>query len=83
MGFGQILVQILLKKLSIRISEPLSSSAVETSIIPLISIIIRIIIIFGPLQALVLRWSYLGKGDLFAEFKSHSENLANIKKDCP
>ena len=83
MGFGQILIQILLKKLSIRISEPLSSSAVETSIKPLISIIIRIIIIFGQLQALVLRWSYLGKGGLFAEFKSHSENLANIKKDCP
>ena len=83
MGFDQILIQILLKKLSIRISEPLSSSAVETSIKPLISIIIRIIINFGQLQALVLRWSYLGKGGLFAEFKSHSENLANIKKDCP
>ena len=31
---------------------------------------------------LVIRWPYLGGGNLFVEFKSHSENLANIKKDC-
>ena len=51
-------------------------------------------IIFGLLQALVVMWSYQGGrgvcvcvcvegGGLFAEFKNHSENLANIKKDCP
>ena len=46
-------------------------------------VIIRIIIIFGPLQVLFIRWSYLGGGGLFAEFKNDSENLANNKKDCP
>ena len=49
-------------------------------------------IIFGLLQALVVMWSYQGgrgvcvcvwREGLFAEFKNHSENLANIKKDCP
>ena len=40
-------------------------------------------IIFGPLQALAIRWSYLGSGDLFAEFKSHSGKLASIEKDFP
>ena len=82
-GFGQILIQILMKKQGIRISGPLSSSAVKTSIKPLISILIRTIFIFGPLQGLVIGWSYLGVGSLFAEFKSNSENLANTKKDCP
>ena len=46
------------------------------------SIIIRIII-FEPLQALVISWSYLGSGGLFPEFKNHSGNLANVKKGCP
>ena len=46
------------------------------------SIIIRIII-FEPLQALVISWSYLGSGGLFPEFKIHSGNLANVKKGCP
>ena len=32
---------------------------------------------------LVIRWSYLGGGRLFAKFKSLSGNLANIKKDFP
>ena len=82
-GFGQILIQILMKKQGIRISGPLSSSAVKTWIKPLISILIRTIFIFGPLQGLVIGWSYLGVGSLFAEFKSNSENLANTKKDCP
>ena len=27
--------------------------------------------------------SGMHSGDLFAEFKSHSENMTNIKKDCP
>ena len=40
-------------------------------------------IIFGPLQALVVRWFYLRGGGLFAELKSHYGNLANIKKDFP
>ena len=51
-------------------------------------------IIFGLLQALVVMWSYQGGRGvcvcvcgggwvLLTEFKSHSENLANIKKDCP
>ena len=48
-------------------------------------------LIFGPLQALVTRWSSLGDGgggyliigDSFAEFKSPSENFANVQKDCP
>ena len=39
--------------------------------------------IFGLLQALVIRWCYVGGGGLFAEFKNDSENLVNIKKDCP
>ena len=69
-----------MKKLGIRISGSSSSSAVGTSMKPLI---IRIIIIFGPLQALVIRQSYLWGGGLFAEFKSYSEKLANIKKECP
>ena len=41
---------------------------------------------FGPFQALVTRWSYLGglsTGGSFAEFKSPSENLANVQIDCP
>ena len=78
-ALSQILIQILMKKLGIKkISGSLSSQLLKLSIL-----ISRIIIIFGPLQALVLRWSYLGRRDLFAEFKSHSGNLANIKKDCP
>ena len=32
---------------------------------------------------LVIRWSYLGSGELFAELKSTSGNLTNIEKDCP
>ena len=71
-----------MKKLGIRISGPSLSSALEASIKQLI-LLIRIIIIFGPLQALVMSWSYLGVWGLFAEFKSHSGNLANIKKDYP
>ena len=42
--------------------------------------------IFGPLQALVTRWSYLGaltKGGFFAEFKTTSEILANVQRVCP
>ena len=41
--------------------------------------------VFGPLQALVTMWSYLGgltTGGSFAEVKSPSENLANLQKDC-
>ena len=71
-----------MKKLGIRISGPSLSSALEASIKQLI-LLIRIIIIFGPLQALVMSWSYLVVGGLFAEFKGHSGNLANIKKDYP
>ena len=39
--------------------------------------------VFGPLQALVTMWSYLGgltTGGSFAEVKSPSENLANLLK---
>ena len=43
----------------------------------------RIIIIFRPIQALIIRWSYVGGGGGFEEFKSHSGNLANIKKHFP
>ena len=35
----------------------------------------------SPLQTLVIRWSYLRGGGLFAEFKSDSGNLAIIKKN--
>ena len=38
-------------------------------------------LIFGPLQALVIKYFYLDglcTGFLFAEFKSPSENLANV-----
>ena len=77
-GFSQILIQILMKKLGIRISGSSSLSAVETSIKPLT---------FHPCLWITSRVSYkvvLSRGwGLFAEFKSYSENLANIKKDCP
>ena len=38
-----------------------------------------------PFQVLVTRWSYLeglSTGGSFAEFKSPSENLAYVQKDC-
>ena len=41
--------------------------------------------IFGPLQALLTRWSYLGSLTTmgsFGELKSPSENLVNVQKDC-
>ena len=81
--FGQILMQILMKKLGIRIWGPSLSPAVIIIIIISETIIIRIIIIFGTLQALVIRWSYVGVRGISAEFKSHSGNLANNKQDCP
>ena len=43
-------------------------------------------LIFGPPQALVTRWSYLGEltiGGSFAECESPSKNLANVQKDFP
>ena len=42
-------------------------------------------LIFGPLQALLTRWSYLGSLTTmgsFGELKSPSENLVNVQKDC-
>ena len=43
-------------------------------------------LIFGPPQALVTRWPYLGEltiGGSFAECKNPSEKLANVQKDFP
>ena len=42
-------------------------------------------LIFGPLQALLTRWSYLGSLTTmgsFGELKSPSENSVNVQKDC-
>ena len=65
-GFNQILIQILMKKLGIRILRSSSLSAVETS--------------KKKTLTLTLRWSYQGGWGLFAEFKSYSEVWQILKR---
>ena len=68
-----------MKKLGIRISGPSLSSALEASIKQLI-LLIRIIIIFGPLQALVMSWSYLGVGGYLQNLKVILEIWQTLKR---
>ena len=66
-------IQILMKKLGFRILGPSLSSAVETSIKSLIFHHNQNHHYFGPLQALVIRWSYLG-------VRAYLQNLKFILK---
>ena len=68
-GFGQILIQILMKKLGIRTFVIVSCWSINKTI--------NFLSQLESSLSLVLSRGW----DIFAEFKSYSGNLANIKKD--
>ena len=80
-GFSQILIQILMEKLGIRILIIISCWNINNTINFPSWLESSVSLDYFKRYKVVLSKGCMGR--LFTEFKSHSENLAKIKKDCP